>query len=651
MAGFRFVFGKNLLFDPKFNSTRNLNLTLLGLNHSSPYATTTKSSPLLCTANGVTKHSFLVRNASTTTTTTPPPVLAGTGVGDKPQQEPYKMKIRDTLDLTFSDARQAYRSKSTWEILRAYIVFKLCSINYLVEHNDKLMKLGQKVLGKTIFEKMMEATFYGHFVAGPDQIAIQPRIQHLREHGVKAILDYSVEEDISDEEAKKSDSVSSQKVGGSKGSSDQSEYTKYQEGTSNRRMKAAARTYFYMNEAQCERNMETFLQSIEAVSGATKGAGFAAIKVTALGRPQLLLQLSEAIARVHRYVGTFTGKRGVVMEQNVKVEDIKRRLERASKSDPTVESWLNNMTYDKSGLIHVLPWQGVVEAQQTLKEALKVPDVSTGKMESLVPPLSDHEEEMFKNMMRRLHTIFKTAKKLDVRVMVDAEQSYFQPAISRLAMEMSRIYNTEKAIVFNTYQCYLKEAHHNLSADLDQAERQNFFFGAKLVRGAYMEQERQRAAEMGYEDPINPNFEATTEMYQRNVNEAMTRIKRMKEIGDPKKICIMMATHNEDTVRFVIKNMKEYGIKRSDRLICFGQLYGMCDQVSFPLGQSGYSVYKYVPYGPVTEVLPYLSRRAQENRGFLKKIKKETTLLRKEFARRLMKGQLFYRPKGHYEPL
>jgi len=306
-------------------------------------------------------------------------------------------------------------------------------------------------------------------------------------------------------------------------------------------------------------------------------------------------------------------------------------LERAGKHDPTVQSWLDNMTYDKSGLIHVLPWKGVVEAQQSLSAALKVADVSTGKMESLVPPLSDREEEMFKNMMRRLHTIFKTAKKLDVRVMVDAEQSYFQPAISRLAMEMSRVYNTEKAIVFNTYQCYLKEANNNICADMDQAERQNFFFGAKLVRGAYMEQERQRAAEMGYEDPINPNFEATTEMYHKNVMECIMRMKRLKANNQPKLIGIMMATHNEDTVRFVIKNMKEQGIKRSDRLICFGQLYGMCDQVSFPLGQSGYSVYKYVPYGPVTDVLPYLSRRAQENRGFLTKIQKETTLLRKEF--------------------
>jgi len=202
-------------------------------------------------------------------------------------------------------------------------------------------------------------------------------------------------------------------------------------------------------------------------------------------------------------------------------------------------------------------------------------------------------------------------------------------------------------------------------------------------------------------------------MYQDCMIESLRRIKHFKEIGDPKKIAIMAATHNEDTVRFTIQKcvslnilqvstglaqcrrilgmrrhcskclylffrMKEYGIQPMDRVICFGQLYGMCDQVSFPLGtfhvghathyffplilgiriffwfykgQSGYSVYKYVPYGPVTEVLPYLSRRAQENRGLLGKIKKERRLIFKEISRRILKGQLRYKPVGNYQPL
>merc|ERR1711902_483821 len=109
-------------------------------------------------------------------------------------------------------------------------------------------------------------------------------------------------------------------------------------------------------------------------------------------------------------------------------------------------------------------------------------------MEPLISALTEEEEEQFRNCIRRMNTVFQAAKELDVRCMVDAEQTYFQPAIARIAMEMMKKYNTEKAIVFNTYQCYLKEAHRNLVDDIEQSNRQDFFFGAKLVRGACMEQ-------------------------------------------------------------------------------------------------------------------------------------------------------------------
>jgi len=319
--------------------------------------------------------------------------------------------------------------------------------------------------------------------------------------------------------------------------------------------------------------------------------------------------------------------------------------------NPQIQNWLNNMTYDQKGLIHLFTWSGLIDSKMLLKEMFQVPNLKTLKMEPIISTLTNEEEEMFKNMMRRLHTIFQYAKERDVRVMVDAEQSYFQPAISRLTMELMKKYNTEKAIVFNTYQCYMKEQYNNLTLDLEQCYRQNFYFGCKLVRGAYMEQERERAEALGYPDPINENFDATTEMYHNCLLACLQKIQQNKANNMKDKMAIMVASHNEDTVRFAINNMEKYGIKREDRVICFGQLLGMCDHISMPLGQSGYSVYKYVPYGPVNEVLPYLSRRAQENSSLLVKLEKEKHLMKRELWRRFTHGQVTYEPEGHYLPL
>merc|ERR1712032_1139894 len=224
--------------------------------------------------------------------------------------------------------------------------------------------------------------------------------------------------------------------------------------------------------------------------------------------------------------------------------------------------------------------------------------------------------------------------------------------MGRLAVEMMRTYNTESAIVFNTQQCYLKKALKTVTLDLEQAKRQNFYYGAKLVRGAYMEQERARAKLLGYKDPINADYEATSAMYHSVLDECLTRIHALKEAGDdPQKIGVMVASHNADTVRYGVKRMAELDLDPQERVLCFAQLLGMCDQITFPLGQAGYSVYKYVPYGPVNEVLPYLSRRAHENKGILEKLEKEKSLLGKELFRRISRGQIFYKPKGEYKPI
>ncbi|GBP17691.1 Proline dehydrogenase 1, mitochondrial [Eumeta japonica] len=410
----------------------------------------------------------------------------------------------------------------------------------------------------------------------------------------------------------------------------------------------SARTYFYLNEASCERNTEAFLKSIEAVQGATDSTGLMAIKMTALGRPQLLLQLSEVIMRARNYMQQIAGGMGNVMTHHKTIEDLQRYFGSHS-NKPEVQEFMKRITTDKEGpvlIVHLFPWSDILDEDMGLSDTFRVPDPKSGQMRRLISQMSSREEEMFRNMLRRLNTIIQVADKANVRVMIDAEQTYFQPAISRMALEMMKRYNQQKFIVFNTYQTYLKNTYNEILADLEQAKRQNFFWGAKCVRGAYIEQERARAAAMGYEDPTCENVEATTNSFHKCLKLILSQVKEHNNgIG------IMVASHNENTVRYAINLMQEHNIKPADKVVCFGQLLGMCDHVTFPLGQAGYSAYKYVPYGPVEEVLPYLSRRANENRGFLAKIKKEKGLLLKEIGRRVFTGQMFYKPVGHYRPV
>ncbi|XP_016931808.1 proline dehydrogenase 1, mitochondrial isoform X4 [Drosophila suzukii] len=586
-----------------------------------------------------------------------PDLVAGEAVKRSAKQSSSQEPVggspqRDPLDVTFNDPIAAFKSKTTGELMRAYLVYMICSSEKLVEHNMTLLKLARNLLGQKLFVLLMKSSFYGHFVAGENRHTIVPSLERLRSFGVKPILDYSVEEDISQEEAEKREVESSVSSAGEQKEEGSMPQYHVDKSFADRRYKvSSARTYFYLNEATCERNMEIFIKCLEAVSGATFGTGITAIKLTALGRPQLLLQLSEVIMRTRKYMEDMVGGQGNVLTHHKTIKDLEKYYATLG-DNKDVKEFLNNVTSDKEGILHLFPWSGIVDEDSQLSDTFRVPDPQTGQMRRLISQIPPKEEEMFRNMIRRLNTIVKAAADLDVRIMIDAEQTYFQPAISRITLEMMRKYNKDKAIVFNTYQCYLRETFREVNTDLEQAKRQNFYFGAKLVRGAYMDQERDRAKSLGYPDPVNPTFEATTEMYHKTLSECLRRIKLMKDCDDDaRKIGIMVASHNEDTVRFAIQQMKEIGISPEDKVICFGQLLGMCDYITFPLGQAGYSAYKYIPYGPVEEVLPYLSRRAQENKGVLKKIKKEKRLLFSEIRRRLLRGQLFYKPKGNYVPI
>jgi len=238
---------------------------------------------------------------------------------------------------------------------------------------------------------------------------------------------------------------------------------------------------------------------------------------------------------------------------------------------------------------------------------------------------SDDSDQNWIKLKDRLRRIFQTAVELKVPVMIDAEESWLQPAIDRLAEEAFEEFNTEWPVVFTTLQMYRKDRLEYLKMLWERAERKGFLPGVKLVRGAYMEKERKRAKELSYPDPIQPTKMDT----DRDFNLALEFVIHRIESG-----ALVLGTHNEESCYLLVQRMAELDIEPSHPRIYFSQLLGMSDHISFNLAEAGYNVAKYVPYGPVAELLPYLQRRATENTSVQGQTGRELTLLYSEFSRR-----------------
>jgi proline dehydrogenase len=239
--------------------------------------------------------------------------------------------------------------------------------------------------------------------------------------------------------------------------------------------------------------------------------------------------------------------------------------------------------------------------------------------------LTPEEEKEFENFRNRVDTLCKRAYELDVPIMVDAEHYCYQDCIDRVVMEMMEKYNHKKAIVYNTYQMYRFDRMDVFRKDLETARKKDFYLGIKFVRGAYMEKERERAAQLGYPSPIHPNKESTDRAYDAALKYAVENIDR---------VSIFNGTHNEKSSLLLTELMEQHGISRDDFRCYFAQLYGMSDHISFNLAHEGYNVAKYLPYGPVRSVLPYLIRRTEENTSIAGQTSREMNLITMERKRR-----------------
>lgn len=241
--------------------------------------------------------------------------------------------------------------------------------------------------------------------------------------------------------------------------------------------------------------------------------------------------------------------------------------------------------------------------------------------------IHDHEVEIeeWNRVKDRMYHICEVAAEKNIGVLVDAEESWIQDPVDRLTMEMMEEFNSDKAVVYNTIQLYRHDRLHFLHLSHKIAREKNFTLGVKLVRGAYMQKERARAAALGYASPIQPDKESCDRDFDSAVSYCVDHIHE---------IATIVASHNEQSNFLATQLMEAKQLPHNHHHLHFSQLYGMSDNITFNLAKAGFSVSKYLPFGPINDVIPYLMRRAQENSSVSGQTGRELALIEKELKRR-----------------
>lgn len=390
-----------------------------------------------------------------------------------------------------------------------------------------------------------------------------------------------------------------------------------------------ARIYTYSSEEKCDKNVDVFLDCIDAASSCSE-KGFSALKVTALGNPLLLKRMSDAIREANNLFAKFDID-GDGHVSRTKFSEAYRMF--FKDADDKLPYLLDNLDPKGENEIDYITFSRLLSPEDLPRITAKCKNV--GPL-SLATP-SVEEIDLMHEMHSRAHILAQKAVKSETRLLIDAEHFEVQPAIDNLVLELQQKYNalnkSDVPIIFHTYQCYLKDSAFRVKMDLERSHRYSYHFGAKLVRGAYMIHERKRARELNYPSPIHGDVIDTHDCYDKIV-EYLLRKKKSSAPGS--KLEIMCATHNQESIEKVIKLMTELNLhNEGEPSVHFAQLYGMADHLTFTLGEHGYSACKYVPYGEVEEVMAYLIRRAQENSDFLGNASKEVSLLMKALKKKL----------------
>ncbi|CAO3672501.1 unnamed protein product [Umbelopsis ramanniana] len=481
------------------------------------------------------------------------------------QQPPLSAFTTSTPTSTLAELddmgnRIAVRSKSTYDLWLSLGIYKACASSWIVNLAPHLISAAEKMGLSTPVYWVIKSSFFAYFCGGETADECIPVMEKLTRSGIGSILDLSIEADIDH-------------------AGDRQEYAESAEHVTQ--------------------------LTLKSVGAAAQENGMAAIKVTAFSSPMTLLSLNKWFDHAREEFASHMDQHG--------------RIDRKTLLDIT-----SKLSMGKSQ-VDLMPEQ-VTDVDWIDYMRLVSPQNPKAQQVMMDAGVSNEDLADFKHCIDRLERVCDLAKTKHVKIMVDAEQSYFQRTIDHIAMILQAKYNhrlndddTSMPVVLNTYQMYTKEAQSKLAIDVELARREGFVFGAKLVRGAYMVSERKRAAELGIPSPICDTLQDTHNSYNGGVVFLLNKIHQHAiDTNQPTSlsstpIVFMVASHNRDSVKLTIKEMDRNGVLPRTGVVTFGQLFGMQDQISYCLGKNGYSIYKYLPYGQIQEVIPYLLRRAQEN--------------------------------------
>lgn len=541
-----------------------------------------------------------------------------------------------TFSVKDMDPQYVLSQKSTPSLLRALLIFKMSSYQQLIALSPAILRFTERIGLQGVAHQVLKHTFFRHFCGGEQSKDVEPTMADLRHSRIKCILDLSVEADLPDPKA-------------------------MSEGCAANMSTQEKKAMIYSSNRDNIQRIKAMVKDGIDIAAKEKDQ-FIALKLTSLGSPLFLESWTRMLWKRRRVfqeladptTGTID-KAAFVQLLEVTLPNLHATAEATQLVDAlyaSVDATERDGRLDWIDVNRVLsPRDATVQRLFALGSATSAYEAAGDDSFSTSGVLYAADVHSMTRVLANFEDVVQRARDQHVRIAVDAEQSYFQPAIDDLAMAMMEHYNQglNRPLIFNTYQLYLKDANGRMQDDMERFRRGKgnpataspsahqqlaqpshaIPFGAKIVRGAYMVSERKRAEILGIESPVHDTIQGTHASFNEGVDRILAAISASPDVA------VMVASHNTASIEYTAQRMRYYHIHRGGEQVVFGQLFGMCDMATYSLAQKGYVTYKYLPYGPIAEVVPYLLRRAQENASVLSDLTHERKLLRVELARRV----------------